>query len=71
MKLDKNTKWNVQVGDYIRFKHGDMYKVITVLITCGKAVNYTLQDVEDKRYIYLYPSSKCYGAEILKANKDI
>ena len=71
MKLNKETKHLVEVGDNIRFTCGNNYKVVTVIKSANGGLNFTLEDVKDGRRIYSYPSSKCYGAEILKGGVEI
>lgn len=71
MELNRETKHTVEVGDVLRFSH-DAYVVVRVIkasdrTRSGAAVSFTIQDVESKRTIYAYPSSKLYGAEIIKA----
>jgi hypothetical protein len=63
MKLTRETKHQVKVGDRIRFRNGDTYIVDTV-IEYPRSLAFTLRDVKDGGRIYAYPSSECYGAEI-------
>ena len=70
MKLDRNTKRLVKPGDVIRFKYGDAYTVLTVITGRNNSVSYTLQDIRTKQVIYCYPSSDCYGADIVSNNAE-
>ena len=67
MKLNKNTKRLVNVGDVLKFGENESYMVRTVYEYQRGGLSFTLEDVRTKQHIYLYPSSKCYGAEIIKA----
>ena len=65
MKLDKDTKFSVSVGDHLRFSEKESYTVVTV-IDSGRSLCFTLRDDKSGQTIYAYPSSKLYGAEIVK-----
>lgn len=66
MKLNKDTKHSVKIGDRLRFAYGDCYMVTNVIQSAdGRTVNFTIQDIKTKQTIYAQPSSKLYGAEII------
>ena len=69
MILDRNNKHSVEIGDFLKFSENEMYRVNTV-IASGNNVSFSLQDVKTKQTIYCYPSSKCYGSEIVKAFEE-
>jgi hypothetical protein len=69
MKLTKDTKTAVEVGDVLRFSAKESYTVVNIICT-GNARNFTIQNNETKQTIYAYPASKCYGAEIIKRRND-
>lgn len=67
MKLDKNTKHNLMVGDVLRFSDSEKYEVLRTIsssATRSNALNLTLR-CPDGRVIYGTPSSHYYGAEII------
>ena len=67
MKLDKNTKHNLMVGDVLRFSDSEEYEVLRIIrssATNSNALNLTLR-CPDGRVIYGTPSSHYYGAEII------
>lgn len=70
MKLDRNTKHEVEIGDRIKFSDDSVCTVVNVIRWAdgrsGNAVSYTLRDLRDGRTIYSMPSSQCYGATIIK-----
>lgn len=72
MKINKDTKWDVEIGDYIQFDYGDKYLVLNVYSAgyWNQGLKFTLQDVETKRCIYGYNSSECYGAELIKGTTE-
>ena len=70
MTLNKDNKQIVEEGDFLAFPYGDKYAVLTVLRYPNSRVCYTIQDTETKQVIYAYPSSQCYGAEIIKAKAN-
>ena len=65
MKLNKDNKHNIKIGDMIRFSCGEAY-IITTVIQNGHSVCFTLRDIKSGQYLYCYPSNKCYGAEIIR-----
>ena len=66
MILDRNTKHNVEPLDVLRFP-GEDYKVISVIPSnYGRGLNFTIRSLKTWQTIYCYPSSKLYGAEIIK-----
>lgn len=67
MKLDKNTKHNLMVGDVLRFSDSEEYEVLRIFYGSvnKNAMNLTLKDCNDGRVIYYSPSSHYYGAEII------
>lgn len=73
MKLDKNTKHEVEIGDRLKFSDGCVCTVVNVIRWAngrsGNAVSYTLRDMRDGRTIYSMPSSDCYGATIIKQER--
>jgi len=66
MKLNKDTKHDVKVGDILRFDDGSEYTVTNVITAYryANAVSFTIRD-KYGRTIYAEPSSKLYGAEII------
>lgn len=74
MKLNRETKHHVKVGDRIRFSDNSTYLVTGVISgtdragSCG-SVSYTIRDERDGRTIYAHPSSACYGAEFISAEE--
>ena len=66
MKLNKDTKHDVKVGDVLRFENGDSYIVTTIIEgSYRNALSFTIRDIKDGRTIYAHPSSKLYGADIV------
>ena len=66
MKLNKNTKHDVKVGDILRFDYGDSYRVTGIFPAAyGKGLSFTIRDTKTNMPIYCIPSSKLYGAEIV------
>lgn len=63
MKLTKDNKHTVAVGDTLRDTCGD-YTVATV-ISGKNGLSFTLR-CPSGQTVYGYPSSKCYGMEIVK-----
>ncbi len=72
MKINKDTKWDVEIGDYIQFDYGDKYLVLNVYSAGyrNQGLKFTLQDVKTKRCIYGHNSSECYGAELIKGTTE-
>lgn len=71
MELNRNTKHQVKAGDLLRFDSGEEYRVETVIggtdrYMSGSSLSFTIRDTRDGFVIYCYPSSKLYGAEIVK-----
>ena len=71
MKLNRNTKFQVEAGDLLRFGNGDEYIVENIIggsdrVGSRSALSFTICDTKDKRVIYGCPSSQLYGAEIVK-----
>ena len=64
-KLTKDNKFDVKVGDIIDFGH-DAYEVMTVINGGRNSVSFTLRELQTMRTIYAYPSSYCYGADVIK-----
>lgn len=67
MKLDKNTKHNLKVGDVLRFSDSEEYEVLHIFCDYNlnrNAMSLTLK-CKDGRVIYCTPSSIFYGAEII------
>ena len=66
MKLDKNTKQNLKVGDVLRFSDSEEYEVLRIYqgFSNRTAMNLTLK-LPDGRIIYYTPSSHFYGGEII------
>ena len=75
MKLDKNTKHEVEMGDRLKFSDDCICAVVNVIRWADgrhvNAVSYTLRDLRDGRTIYSMPSSQCYGATIIKRNEEV
>lgn len=72
MKLDKNTKHDLKVGDVLRFSDSEEYEVLRTIrssATNSNALNLTLK-CPDGRVIYGTPSSHYYGAEIISRSAD-
>ena len=71
MKLNKDTKHIVQIGDVLSF--GDEQYLVKNVMRCtdkymsSLAVSYTIQNIAKGWVIYSYPSSKLYGAEIIRS----
>lgn len=67
MKLDKNTKHNLKVGDVLQFSDSEEYEVLHIF--CDYKVNRNAMSLtlkcKDGRIIYCTPSSNFYGAEII------
>lgn len=63
MKLNKDNKRTVAVGDILRDSCGD-HTVVTV-INGKNGVSFTLR-LPTGQTLYSYPSSQCYGMEIIK-----
>lgn len=68
MKLNKETKHSLEIGDVLRFPEGD-YVVLNTWVSgrYNQGLSITLR-IPDGRTIYGMPSSQLYGAEIIKAN---
>ena len=66
MKLNKDNKFEVDVGDIIDFGN-DAYEVMTVIHGGRNSLSFTLREMQTMRTIYAYPSSYCYGADVIKA----
>ena len=69
MKLNKDNKHTLQIGDILDFGYSKEQYIITNLWTNptrSNAMNITLQNIHTKQTIYGYRSSLCYGAEIIK-----
>ena len=64
MKLNSKNRSEIKQGDILRFLYGDSYYVLAVLKT-GRSISFTMQDTKTKQIIYCFPSSQCYGAEII------
>lgn len=67
MKLNKDNKYAIEVGDQLKFSESAIYTVTTIL-PCRTGVNFTLRDIKTGQTIYSHPSSQCYGAEVIKAD---
>jgi len=67
MKLNKDTKHNVAIGDVLEFGDGSRY-MITALSDSGKSIVVSITDTKDRRTIYGMPISKLYGAMIEKGD---
>jgi len=65
MKLTKDNKHSVTVGDILKFSEKESYMIRTV-VPYNNGICFSLQDTKTKQVIYCYPSSKCYGTEIIK-----
>lgn len=67
MKLDKNTKHDLKVGDVLRFSDSEEYEVIHIF--CDYKVNRNAMSLtlkrNDGRMLYCVPSSTFYGCEII------
>ena len=70
MRLNRTNKTEVKEGDVLRFYpySGKEDYIITTIIPGAyrNSLSFTLRNVKTKQTIYCYPSSKCYGAEIIK-----
>lgn len=64
MQLNSQNKYAVKEGDILKFAR-DRYLVRTVIEYRNGGRAFTLHDMDTKQTIYCYPSSKCYGAEII------
>ncbi len=68
MKLNKDTKKTVKVGDILRYDCGDSYRVTAVFPAAhGRGLCFTIRDTKTNMPIYCIPSSNLYGAEIIPA----
>ena len=65
-KLYRGNKRTVKAGDELHFRYGDKYLIINIIDNGGCGLFYTLQDIKTKQVIYCYPSSHCYGSEIIR-----
>lgn len=70
MKLNRSTKRDVKVGDVLRFSAREEYTVTGVLPYGASGLCFTIRDNKTGQWIYAYPSSQCYGAEIIKKNME-
>ena len=66
VKLNRSTKRDVKVGDVLRFDYGDEYTVTGIHPTGASSLCFTIRDNKTGQWIYAYPSSQLYGAEIIK-----
>ena len=68
MKLNKNTKTLVNVGDMLVFSDSEKYRVVTIIEYNNRngARGFTLVDMKTGMHVYSMPSSMYYGAEIVK-----
>ena len=66
MKLNRSTKRDVKVGDVLRFSAREEYTVTGVHPTGASSLCFTIRDNKTGQWIYAYPSSQLYGAEIIK-----
>ena len=66
MKLNSTTKREVTVGDVLRFSAREEYTVTGVLPYGASGLCFTIRDNQTGQWIYAYPSSQLYGAEIIK-----
>jgi hypothetical protein len=67
MKLDRNTKRGLKVGDVLRFSDSEQYEIIRIFHCINaniNATNLTLKR-EGGGMIYYAPSSSFYGGEII------
>ena len=64
MKLNRETKKDLEIGDVLRDSCGD-YTVLNIIHGMRGNVSLTLR-IPDGRTLYAYPSSQCYGMEIIK-----
>lgn len=66
MKLDKNTKHDLKVGDVLRFSESEEYEILRIFYGSvnKNAISLTLR-IPDGRIIYCTPSSHFYGGEII------
>lgn len=71
MKLDKNTKCNLKVGDVLRFSDSEEYEILRIYqgFSNRTAMNLTLK-LPDGRIVYYTPSSNYYGAEIISRSAN-
>lgn len=69
MKLNKDNKHTLKIGDILDFGYDKEQYIITNLwanSSRANAINITIQNIHTKQTIYGYRSSECYGAEIIK-----
>lgn len=67
MKLNKDTRHTVEIGDVLRFSDKEAYVVTEVMSGAnGRTFYFTLADIRTKQHIYGMKSSALYGAEIIK-----
>lgn len=66
MKLNKDNKRTVAIGDVLRDSCGDY--TVTNVIEGKFGISFTLR-LHTGQTLYAYPSSKCYGMEIIKKNE--
>ena len=73
MKLNKDNKHILEIGDILDFGYDKEQYIITNLWyspTHKNALSLTIQNIHTKQTIYGERSSNCYGATIIKkANK--
>lgn len=74
MKLNRETKHNLKVGDILKFndsgKPNSAYIIIDIFESNRGSMSFYLRDVVDHRPIYGMPSSECYGAEIVPSEPE-
>ena len=64
MKLNRETNTDLEIGDVLRDTCGD-YTILNIIHGMRGNLSLTLR-TPDGRTIYAYPSSQCYGMEIIK-----
>ena len=68
MKLDRNTKRSLKVGDVLRFSDSEQYEIIRIFRHIDANINATNLTLKrgDGSMIYYVPSSCFYGGEIIR-----
>lgn len=69
-KLTKETKQYIKSGDILKFNDREQYLITLVLEDKRGHITVTMQDLQTKQYIYLYPISKLYGSEIIRKEEN-
>lgn len=66
MILNKDNKHLLREGDKLRFATEEYIIVSVIPTNYGRGLSLTIRSLKTWQTIYCYPSSKCYGAEIIR-----